>query len=116
MRHRKNKRIIGSRSTKANLLYRDLAASLILHGKISTTKKRAQLLQPLIAKVITISCQNSLSNKRRLHNLLKSKEAEKKAWAEFGKKYKDKKGGYTRILKLNRRQGDGAQLVQIELL
>lgn len=117
MRHRKNKRKIGVKAARqTGSLYRNLAISLILHEKVKTTTKRAKLVQPLVEKMLTLSRKNDLITKRRLHDLLKNKEAEKKLRTDLGKKYKDRKGGCTRILKLGRRQGDGAELVQIELL
>ncbi|MBU1177739.1 50S ribosomal protein L17 [Patescibacteria group bacterium] len=117
MRHRKNKRKIGAKANSQNkLLYRNLTASLILNEKLKTTTKKARLLQPIIEKLITLSRQSDLSTKRRLQSLLNNKTAEKKLKTELSKKYKNKPGGYTRILKLDRRQGDGATMVQIELL
>ncbi|MFH2105518.1 MAG: 50S ribosomal protein L17 [Parcubacteria group bacterium] len=118
MRHRKNKRKIKGKATtgRENLVFRNLAASLLINEKVKTTTKKARLVQPLVEKIITISRQSDLSTKRRLHDMLRSKEAEKKVQTELSKKYKDRKGGYTRILKLGCRQGDGATMVQIELV
>jgi large subunit ribosomal protein L17 len=80
-----------------------------------TTDRKAKLVRSLVEKVITVGKEESFNSKRRIHDLLSHEEAEKKV-GELGKKYKERKGGYTRILKLGRRMGDNARLVQLELV
>jgi len=116
MRHRKSKLKAETRTSRGKMLQKSLTASLILHGKIITTEKKAKLAQSLVSKIITISKKADLNSKRQIRDLLRNKEAEKKVYSELGKKYKDKPSGYTRVLKLNKRSGDNASMVQIELI
>jgi large subunit ribosomal protein L17 len=94
MRHKKKKFNTGKNSGKEIALQRNLAASLIINEKINTTDKRAKIVIPFLQKLITISKEKNLNNKRSINSLLNHKEAEKKLIKELGKKYLDRKGGY----------------------
>jgi len=116
MRHRINRLIAGKRTSQGKMLQKNIASSLILHNKIVTTTKKARLARSLVERVITLSQKSDLHSQRRIGDLLKNKEAAKKVRVELSKKYKDKPGGYSRILKLDKRLGDNANMVQIELI
>ena len=72
--------------------------------------------ESLIERLITVAKKDDLTARRRLIEILPQKMAVKKAMEILGKRYLDRKGGYTRIIKLGTRQGDGAEIVQIELI
>ncbi|MEA2064684.1 MAG: 50S ribosomal protein L17 [Patescibacteria group bacterium] len=116
MRHR-NKGVILDRKKQAReMMLRNLASSLIIHKKTKTTQVKAKAVKPLVEKLITVSKQGDLTARRRLIASLLQKKAIKEAIDNLGVKYKDRDGGYTRIIKLGRRQGDGAEMAQIEFV
>ncbi len=98
------------------MMLRNLAASVLIYEKVSTTEAKAKAVRSLVEKSITIAKKNDLSSRRRLIALLPQPNAVKKLMEVIGKRYQDRKGGYTRIIRLNNRQGDGAKMVQIELV
>ena len=116
MRHRMNKAVLSRTKGPREALLRNLATSVILYEKVKTTKARAKLVRPLIEKAITIGRSNSLASRRRLLQLFMVGNAVKKIIEDLGPKYKERKGSYTRIIPLKRREGDAAEIVQIELV
>jgi len=98
MRHYNNKRKFGRNRNQKKALLNSLALNLIVREKIKTTEAKAKELRPFIEKLITKAKKNDVSTRR------------------YVPKYKDKKGGYTRILKLGARKSDGAKMAQIEFL
>lgn len=97
-------------------MLRNLASSVLIYEKVKTTEAKAKTVKPLVEKVITISKKNDLTARRRLLEILPQKLAVKKALEVLGGRYKDRRGGYCRITKLGKRPGDGASVVQIELV
>ena len=97
-------------------MMRNLATSLILYEKIKTTKAKAQALRPLVERLVTVAKKNDLTARRRLLAVLYDKKAVSKALEVIGPRYKDRNGGYTRITKIGPRQGDGADVAQIEFV
>lgn len=97
---------------------RSLASSLILRGKIKTTEAKAKELRPMVEKLVTKGKNATMASRRLVSsNLGDSKEAEiKKLFEEIGPRYKDRKGGYTRIIKLPRRLADGSPMAIIEFV
>jgi large subunit ribosomal protein L17 len=116
MRHQKKGKILDRKKASRQALLKNLAASLIMHEKIRTTQAKAKALRPVVEKMISIGRNNTLSNRRRLLADLPLKSAVKKILEKIGPKYKDRKGGYCRIIKLGKRKGDGAEMAQIELV
>lgn len=116
MRHRKKGKILDRKIGPRKALLRNLAVSLILYEKIKTTKAKAKTLRPIVERLITKGKTNTLSARRNLLKYLYKETAVKKILEDLGPRYKDRKGGYARILNLGRRQGDGAEIVQIELV
>lgn len=116
MRHQKKKKILDRKKAPREMMLRNLAASILLYEKIKTTQAKAKAVKPLVEKLISISKENNLIAKRKLVEILPQKLAIKKLLEVLGKRYNDKNGGYTRIVKLNTRSGDGAEIVQIELI
>jgi len=96
-------------------LLRSLARSLIIQGKIKTTEIKAKELTPFIGKQITQAKKGGVSARKNLAKLF-SKEVVKKLVDEIAPKYVERKGGYTRIIKLGPRKSDGAKIAIIELV
>ena len=97
-------------------MLRNLASSIILYEKVKTTRAKAAAVRPLVEKLITISKAQDLNARRSLLEVLLQKNAVLKAMEVLGVRYKERDGGYTRTIKLGARQGDGAEMVQIELV
>jgi large subunit ribosomal protein L17 len=116
MRHRNKIKILDRKKAARKALLRNLATSLILFEKIKTTEAKAKVLKPFIEKLVTRGKINNLNNRRQLKKSLYSENAVKKMLEELSPRYKDRKGGYLRIIKLHARQGDAAKLAQIEFV
>ena len=116
MRHRKKGKILGRKKAPKEMMLRNLAASIIIYEKVTTTKAKAKVIRTLVEKCITISKKGDLAGRRKLISILPQKLAVQKAMDVLGDRYKDREGGYTRIIKLETRQGDGAEMAQIELV
>jgi large subunit ribosomal protein L17 len=115
MKKRKKKRELSRKRDQRKALLKSLAQSLILKEKIKTTQAKAKELRPFVEKMITKSKKGDLSSIRYLTRFF-SKETVKKLINEIGPRYKDRPGGYTRIVKLGQRKSDGAQIAIIELV
>ena len=97
-------------------MLKNLAVSLILYEKIKTTSAKAKAVRSLVEKLITRGKKNDLSARRYLIKYLPVENAVKKVMEVLSPKYKERQGGYTRIVKLGPRKGDGAQMVIIEFV
>lgn len=116
MRHRKKKIVLDRKAAPRAALLKNLAAQLILYEKIRTTEAKAKALRPLVEKIISRGRNNTLANRRLTAAKLPIKNATKKVFEVLGPRYKERKGGYLRIIKLNLRQGDGAKMALIEFV
>jgi len=116
MRHRKKGKILDRKAGPRKALLRGLAVSLILYEKMQTTKAKAKTVKPIVEKLITHGKENTLAARRYLLKYLYKEAAVKKVLEVISPRYKDRKGGYTRIINVGRRQGDAAEIVQIELV
>lgn len=116
MRHQKKGKILDRKKGAREALLRGLATSLILYEKIKTTQAKAKALRPFVEKIITLGKESSLQNRRFLQRELYTQGAVKKVLEVLGPRFKEKKGGYTRIIHLKSRQGDSAPMVQIEFI
>src|ERR1043166_6913052 len=103
MRHHNAKRKFGRVKKERNALLRSLALNLIVRGKIKTTEPKAKELRPFIEKLVTSAKKGDLATRRLIISRLSNRSREGALLFKMGEKYKDKKGGYTRILKLGRR-------------
>ena len=116
MRHQKKKvtldRAVGPRTA----LLRNLAESLILYEKITTTKAKAKATRSLVERFITTAKQNTLASRRKLGAELYTKNAVRKLVEVLGPRYAERRGGYTRTTMVKYRVGDGAEEVVIELV
>jgi len=116
MRHRKKGKILDRKKAPREMMLRNLAASVLIYERVKTTKAKALAVRSLVEKLITAAKKGDLTARRKLISVLPQKMAVKKSMEVLGKRYKDRNGGYTRIIKIGNRQGDGAEIVQIELV
>ncbi|MGH9460472.1 MAG: 50S ribosomal protein L17 [Vicinamibacteria bacterium] len=116
MRHRVAHRKLGRTTQHRMSLLRNLAASLFVHERIRTTLVKAKELRPFAEKLITLSKKDSLHARRRALQVMGHREAVAKLFRDLSARFADRPGGYTRILKLGPRQGDGAEMAFIELV
>jgi len=116
MRHRVKKTTLGRKKAPREALLKNLVSSVLIYEKVKTTKAKAKAVKPLVEKAITVAKKGDLTARRNLISSLPQKMAVKKSMEVLGDRYKERQGGYTRIINLGTRQGDGADIVQIELV
>ena len=117
MRHHNKNRKFGRERNQRRALLRSLALSLIVRKKIKTTEAKAKELRPYIEKIVTQARTNTLNSRRIILSRLFNRDKEiKKLFDEIAPKYKDHKGGYTRIIKLLPRKSDSAKMAIIEFV
>lgn len=116
MRHRNKNKILDREKGPRELMLRNLASSIILYEKVKTTRAKARAVRSLVERSISSSKAGDLTARRGLIRVLLQKNAVKKSLEVLGVRYKTRPGGYTRLIKLGNRRGDGAEMVQIELV
>lgn len=116
MRHHIKGPILDRKKAPREALLRGLAESVILYEKIKTTEAKAKAVRPLVEKMITVGKTNNLASRRKLKSFFYTENAIKKILEVLGPRFKERKGGYTRIIKIGQRKGDGARIAQIELV
>jgi large subunit ribosomal protein L17 len=116
MRHRKSGRILGRKSSHRKAMYRNMAASLIQHETIKTTVPKAKELRRVIEPLITLAKTDGVANRRLAFSRLRDKASVGKLFNELGPRFKERPGGYLRILKMGFRRGDSAPMAIVQLL
>ncbi|MCX7779134.1 MAG: 50S ribosomal protein L17 [Patescibacteria group bacterium] len=116
MRHRKKKKILDRNRDQRKMLLRNLATSLIKEGKIKTTLAKAKFLRPKIERLITTGKKGDLTARRRLLSFFQDEKIVKKILEEISPRYQERRGGYTRIVKIGRKRTDKAKMAIIELV
>ena len=116
MRHRFSYRKLNKTSEHRKALFKNMLNSLIKYEQIVTTLPKAKELKPKIDKVITIGKKSDLNNKKSLFSKLQDKNSVKKVFETLSKRYANRKGGYSRVLKAGFRTGDDAPMAVIELV
>ena len=116
MRHGHHHRKLNRTSEHRKSLIKNMLNSLIKYEQITTTLPKAKVLKPQIDKVITLGKKNSLANKKNLFSKLQDKINTRKVTNVLSKRYLNRKGGYSRIIKAGFRYGDSAPLAIIELV
>ena len=109
-------RRLGGSSSHQKALLANLATSLFEHGRIKTTEPKARALRPYAEKLITHAKKGTLHNRREVLKKIRDKDVVHTLFAEIGPFYADRNGGYTRIIKVEARQGDNAPMAVIELV
>jgi large subunit ribosomal protein L17 len=107
---------LGSGPAHEKLLLGTLAAQLFTHEKVQTTEAKAKALRPLAEHLITFAKRGDVHARRQVLKTVTDRDVVHKLFAEIGPRYAERGGGYTRILKLGQRGGDGAPMAIIELL
>ena len=116
MRHKIGYRKLNRTSEHRKALFKNMLNSLIKYEQIVTTLPKAKELKPKIDKVITIGKTTDLTNKKNLFSKLQDKNSVKKVFETLSKRYANRKGGYSRVLKAGFRTGDDAPMAVIELV
>lgn len=116
MRHRKAGRQLNRNSSHRKAMFRNMAASLIEHELIKTTLPKAKELRRVAEPLITMAKEDSVSKRRLAFARLRSDSAVGKLFGELGPRYKERAGGYLRILKCGYRAGDKAPMAFVELV
>jgi len=116
MRHNIAGRKLGRRSGHRRALYRNLVTSLLKHEKLVTTEPKAKEVRGMAEKMITLGKKSGLHSYRQALSFIMDKKVTEKLFADLAPRYKERPGGYTRIIKLQPRLGDGAPMVKLELI
>jgi len=116
MRHGVAKRKLNRTSSHRQAMLENMAVSLIKNETIKTTLPKAKELRPFVEKIITLGKKNKESSRSSAYNTLQDKEAVAKVFKELSVRYKDRNGGYCRIVKAGFRTGDNAPMAFIQLL
>ena len=116
MRHRSGLRKLNRTSSHRLAMFRNMAVSLLTHEAIKTTLPKAKELRRVIEPLITLGKEDTLANKRLAFARLRDRDAVIKLFGVIGPRYKDRNGGYTRVLKMGFRQGDNAPMAFMELV
>jgi len=116
MRHKMGKRKLQRPTAHRTAMLRNLAASLIKHEQIITTLPKAKELRPYVEKLITLAKKGGLSNRRLAQSRLMDDDQLKKLFDVLAERYKDRNGGYCRVIKAGFRASDSAAMGVIELI
>lgn len=116
MRHGKAHRKLGRTTSHRLAMFANMSASLIKHEQIVTTLPKAKELRPIVEKLITLGKRGDLHARRQAISQVRDVEQVGKLFSVLGQRYKDRNGGYVRVLKAGYRHGDNAPLAVIELV
>src|SRR6476469_10992515 len=116
MRHHRAGKKLGRDSAHRKAMYANLAGSLIEHGRIKTTVAKAKAVKPFAEQMITLGRRGDLHARRQATAFLRSRDVVHKLFAEVAPLFKDRPGGYTRIIKIGTRPGDSAEMAYLELV
>ena len=116
MRHHRSGKKLGRDSAHRKALYSNLTSALIEHGRIRTTEAKAKAVRPIAEQMITLGRRGDIHARRQALAYLRSQEVVHELFSEVAPRFKDRPGGYTRIVKIGRRQGDAAEMVYLELV
>ncbi|MGH7802652.1 MAG: 50S ribosomal protein L17 [Thermodesulfobacteriota bacterium] len=116
MRHRRVGRKLGVVTKHRKALFRNMVTDFLRNGRIETTDTRAKELRRISEKIITLAKRATLHARRQAASVIRDKEVLKKLFDEIASKYKERPGGYTRIVKLGSRRGDNAPISLLELV
>ena len=107
---------LGSNPAHQRLMLNTLASQLFVHEKVNTTEAKAKAVRPVAEKMITYAKRGDLAARREVLKDIPDRDIVHKLFAEIGPRFAEREGGYTRILKLGPRKGDGAPMALIELV
>ena len=115
MRHKKSGRRLGRNSSHRKAMFRNMATSMLKHETIRTTLAKAKELRRVVEPLITLAKVDSVANRRLAFDRLRDKEVVGKLFSELGPRFKERPGGYLRILKTGPRSGDAAPMAVVML-
>ncbi|MGH8273198.1 MAG: 50S ribosomal protein L17 [Gammaproteobacteria bacterium] len=116
MRHRKSGRKLGRTSAHRTALMRNMAKSLITHGEIRTTLPKAKELRRVVEPLVTLAGEDSVTHRRRAFARLRDEAVIGKLFGELGPRYRERPGGYLRIIKAGFRPGDNAPIAIVQFV
>ena len=116
MRHKNSGRRLGRKSPHRRAMYRNLAASLLVHETVRTTLPKAKELRRVVEPLITLAKEDGVSRRRLAFDRLRDDTAVGRLFTELGPRFKSRPGGYLRILKMGFRVGDSAPMAIVQLL
>ena len=116
MRHRQSGRKLNRTSSHRKSLFKNMSQALLKHEQIVTTLPKAKELKRVVEKLITLGKKGNLHSRRLAFNQIRDKDMVSKLFDNLAKRYSDRKGGYTRVLKAGFRYGDSAPMAVIELV
>tara|TARA_B000000441_G_C21581346_1_gene254541 strand:- start:102 stop:521 length:420 start_codon:yes stop_codon:yes gene_type:complete len=116
MRHLKSKRKLNKTSSHRKAMLANMAVALIKHEQIQTTLPKAKELSPFVDKLISLGKKGDLASRKKALSILPEKQWTSKIFDELSERYKERNGGYTRVLKAGFRYGDSAPMAVIELV
>ena len=116
MRHGRKIAKLGRTASHRKAMLSNMMTSLFAHERITTTQTRAKELKRTVERVITFAKQGDLHARRRVLRVIEDKQVVAKLFDELGPRYKSRNGGYTRVVKLGPRRGDGAFMSIVELV
>jgi large subunit ribosomal protein L17 len=116
VRHQRTGKKLGRDASHRRALYANLAAELIEHERIKTTVTKAKAVKPIAEQMITLGRRGDMHARRQAVAFLRSKDIVHKLFTELGPRYAERPGGYSRIVRLGPRPGDGSEMVYLELV
>lgn len=116
MRHNKKYAKLGRESSHRRAMLRNMATSLLIHGSIETSLEKAKAVRPIVEKIITRGKRGDIHSRRIVASYLFDKLAVNEVFSKYAKGFADRAGGYTRILKLGTRIGDGMKKCRLQLM
>ncbi len=115
MRHRRRTRKLGMKTAHREAMFRNMVTSLFEHGRITTTLPRAKELRRIADRMVTLAKRGDLHARRQALAVIRKKEVVAKLFDDIGERFKDRQGGYTRVLRIGHRRGDAAMMALVEL-
>jgi len=116
MRHRKTGRKLGRTAAHRRALKRNMAEALLRHERITTTLAKAKEIRPFVERLITLSKSDTVHARRIFARQIQDRKLIQQVFSEIGPRFQNRPGGYTRIMRLGNRHGDGAEMAIIELV
>jgi len=116
MRHRARSRKFGRTSPHRLAMYRNMVTSLLEHGRVETTDAKAKEVRRIAERMITLGKRGTLHARRRALRVIRSREVAARVFGDLAERFRERPGGYTRVLKLRRRVGDAAPVSLLELV
>jgi large subunit ribosomal protein L17 len=116
VKHHRSGKKLGRDSAHRKALYSNLAGALIEHGRVRTTVAKAKAVRPIAEEMITLGRRGDLHARRQALAYLRSNDVVHKLFEDIGPRFKDRPGGYSRIVRLGPRQGDAAEMAYLELV